>query len=60
MVYNTDNKNEKMLKFFSVGHLFQCCQNKLKLISLQISLSGTGAASLATGNTASYPEGNSY
>jgi len=61
MVYNTDNENEKMLKFFfSVGHLFQCCQNKLKLIFLQISVSGTGVAPLATGNTASYPEGNNY
>jgi hypothetical protein len=60
MVYYTDNENEKKFKIFFVGHLVQCCQTKLALIFLQISVSGTGAAPLATGNTASNPEGNSY
>ena len=59
-VYITDNENEKMFKIISVGKLFQCCQTKLASNFLQISVSGTGAAPLATGNTASNPKGNSH
>jgi len=49
-----------MFQIVSVGKLFQRCQTKLALIFLQISASGTGAAPLATGTTASNPEGNGH
>jgi hypothetical protein len=60
MVCNRDNKNQKNVQNFSVGHLLQCCPTKLAWLFLQISVSGTGTTPLATGNTASNPESYSH
>lgn len=55
--HRTNNTNKKMWKLISVRHLLQCCQSKVSLPFLQISVPGTGATPLATVHTASSPPG---